>query len=499
MKASVIVCTYNRSKLLSENLKSLIGQDFNEPFEIIVVDNNSSDNTRQVVRELAKAPPKKIIYSVEEKQGLSHARNKGIDLAGGEIIAFIDDDAIADKSWLSNLVSVYEDPNVGCAGGRVELEWQGARPDWLPVYRENYLGRLDYGEEIIELKFPKTPFGLNMSFRKAALNPSASFSPELGRSSTNLLSNEEVELCYKVEKAGWKIIYVPKALVKHKVHAERLVKSWFYHRSYWQGRSDAIVDLRNKKYAYSKLKRLASEMARRKTAANPDEFEMTFRDRDAKGYLHHLIESGQNRVSRLRPVETFVSSILKESGKMVSEKNLSINELKSAVRDRDEKISRHQNLADKFEKADSALKRIEELSREQLMQAQARFKELESSLKRIEEIGREELKKKDELLRGAEKELAETRERLKAAELIIDLERTAKKRLEGELKSRQEVLNAVIQEKDKLEQGIKFRDDEILAGEKALAEKEEIIKALLGSMSWKITKPLRFFKNLLSK
>src|SRR5574340_52790 len=106
MKASVIICTYNRADLLKESILSVQNQDFpSDQYEIIVVDNNSADDTKDVVTETAKDSPVRIIYVFEGKQGLSHARNTGINNSDGEIIVFTDDDVEAEKSWLRELVA----------------------------------------------------------------------------------------------------------------------------------------------------------------------------------------------------------------------------------------------------------------------------------------------------------------------------------------------------------------------------------------------------------
>src|SRR5208283_599657 len=108
MKASVIICTYNRSGLLKDSVLSVQNQDFLPyQYEIIVVDNNSIDDTKSVVTELSTDSPVKVKYVFEGRQGLSFARNTGIANAEGEIIAFTDDDIDADKSWLKEIVHAF--------------------------------------------------------------------------------------------------------------------------------------------------------------------------------------------------------------------------------------------------------------------------------------------------------------------------------------------------------------------------------------------------------
>src|SRR3990172_1518395 len=233
VKISVVVCTYNRSGLLKDVVRSLQEQDFEGDSEIIIVDNNSTDNTKNVVEELSTTSPIPIRYFFENKQGLSHARNRGIDEAHGEIVAFIDDDAVAERQWLSSLISAYDDPRVACVGGQIKLLWLSERPEWLVPSMETSLGRLDYGDTIKELKYPQTPFGGNISFRKNIFDRVKKFSTDLGRDAKTLLSNEELELCARLVEEGWIIKYVPNAVIHHKVAPERLEKLWFIHRYYW--------------------------------------------------------------------------------------------------------------------------------------------------------------------------------------------------------------------------------------------------------------------------
>jgi glycosyltransferase involved in cell wall biosynthesis/coenzyme F420-reducing hydrogenase beta subunit/polysaccharide pyruvyl transferase WcaK-like protein/lipopolysaccharide biosynthesis regulator YciM len=244
LQASVIICTYNRSALLAESLKSLIQQSFpSDRFEILVVDNNSTDNTREVTESFASNSPVSVRYIFEKEQGLSIARNTGIRNAKGEIIAFVDDDIHADENWLSAIVGAYEDPSVGCAGGPIRPIWLGQKPSWLDKMWEPYLTINEFEEARIagQFRWPNTPWGANISFRKSVFDTIGRFPANLGRVGSSLLSNEEVNICKKIAAAGIKIRFA-EAVIHHKIPVERLSKQWFYHRTFWQGRSDAILD-----------------------------------------------------------------------------------------------------------------------------------------------------------------------------------------------------------------------------------------------------------------
>ena len=195
MKISVVVCTYNRCEDLRRALQSLILQDFPaSDYEILVVDNNSKDGTKGVVSEFTQ-----VRYVLEEKIGLSYARNRGIEESRGDIVAFIDDDARADKEWLKNFSSVYiEDYNAGCVGGRVIADWRGLREPswWHPAL--NSVSKFQYSSVRTTLKYPYFPIGTNISFRKDSLVRAGMFNPVFGRNGTKMLACEETDICLNI-------------------------------------------------------------------------------------------------------------------------------------------------------------------------------------------------------------------------------------------------------------------------------------------------------------
>ncbi len=246
MKCSIVVCTHNRSEQLEVVLEPLILQNYSHAdYEIVVVDNHSTDKTKDVVRDVIKRSPVSVRYVHEKEIGLSHARNRGIRESSGEIIAFIDDDAIADYRWIESLLSSYKEKDIVCVGGKALLKWpeRFIRPNWLNRRLEPFLSGFDLGlEKETEVRgISKIPYGVNISFRREVLlkNP---FSIRLGRTDKRLYGGEETELCLRLIQQGWKIVYNPKAVVHHIVPEARTEQSYFIQRALDWGISRVVVD-----------------------------------------------------------------------------------------------------------------------------------------------------------------------------------------------------------------------------------------------------------------
>lgn len=173
MTVSIVVCTHNRAESLRDALQSVVSQDYPAlNYEIIVVDNCSTDNTKHVVEEFAdnKLNNANMRYVNEERLGLSYARDRGIEEARGEIIAFIDDDAKADRFWLSRLTKVYsEEKDAACVGGRVIPEWNIKKPSWWQPELDEVFNGINYSDSKIILSYPHYPYGTNISFRANVL------------------------------------------------------------------------------------------------------------------------------------------------------------------------------------------------------------------------------------------------------------------------------------------------------------------------------------------
>jgi glycosyltransferase involved in cell wall biosynthesis len=247
-KITIIVCTYKRPKHLKKTLLSLIQQTIPlSEFEILVIDNDSKDETNKVVTRIsAQHPAANIRYHLEKRKGLSYARNKGIDLSKADIVAFIDDDAIADKRWAEELLKIYEKhKNAFAVGGKVLPIWERTKPEWL---KDDYLRNLslvDWGNEVRPLTWPERIIGTNASFRTEIFQIVSNFNTSLGRQGKNLIGNEDTEIQERIISSGKAIYYTPNAIVHHLVPLERMTKSYFYARSCGNGKSKALLSYRS--------------------------------------------------------------------------------------------------------------------------------------------------------------------------------------------------------------------------------------------------------------
>lgn len=214
MEISVIVPTYNRSETLSSALASLIGQDYDPScFEIIIVDNNSKDATRQIVdRYIDKYPQLQIRYVFEGEQGLVHARHTGAKAAQFEILSFTDDDAILSSNWLKEISRVFDmNDQVAAVAGKIIIRWDEIPPDWVIPY-EPHLGKLDYGD-VIRIEKGLWINGGNFSIKKRVLFEVGGFNPD--QIGDWLIGDGETGLCRKLHNAGYFIGWAPDALMEH--------------------------------------------------------------------------------------------------------------------------------------------------------------------------------------------------------------------------------------------------------------------------------------------
>ena len=246
MEFSVIICTYNRSNGLKTTLESLELQELpgNFSWEILVVDNNSTDDTPEKVRDFAEHSELVVRYVKEKKQGLSHARNKGIAEARGRYLYFIDDDEIADKHLVREIYDTFETYQCDCVGGRIYLKCEDEMPRWLTKDLWGFLTYLNYGDNAFQMDEQRYPFGGNMAFSREVFKRIGLFNVNMGRKGDQLFGGEESDLFQRLLASGGKGIYQPKAIVYHVTKKPRLQKKYFRTLHYKAGIQKALLDNR---------------------------------------------------------------------------------------------------------------------------------------------------------------------------------------------------------------------------------------------------------------
>lgn len=236
MKISPIICTHNRAAYLPQAIRSLMEQSIGrDDYEIIVVDNASTDATRDVTTRLMQEAPN-LRYIYEGTSGLSSARNRGIKEAVAPVVAFLDDDGLAANDWLAAILDAFAiEPRPACVCGPVEPWWEIPKPGWFPA---SLLGchHLDYGPQSHWCNYPaEYPIGCNMAFAKHCVDEVGGFNVLLHN------YNDETELTRRIVEHGGAIFYEPRARVRHLVEKERLSLSWQMKRHYREGVSVAIA------------------------------------------------------------------------------------------------------------------------------------------------------------------------------------------------------------------------------------------------------------------
>ena len=243
---SVIVCTYNRCDLLPECLKSLADQTLEKNlYEVIVVNNNSTDNTQQAAEEFAGRHPNFWVV-VETMQGLSHARNRGWQEARGQYAAFIDDDAKASPDWCERILDSFHivEPKPVSVGGEIHPWYETKPPKW---FADEFELRT-WGEEKGFLKPPRAPYGFsgsNMAFPKDLLEKHGGFSPDYGMVGGQTRMGDETQLFLRIYEEKPYFWYDPQIKVFHWTPLRNMKATYRFMRAYKGGQLQAALDRRN--------------------------------------------------------------------------------------------------------------------------------------------------------------------------------------------------------------------------------------------------------------
>ena len=253
MDFSVIVCTYNRSRNLPDCLSKLAHQEGVQglDWEVLVVDNNSSDDTPQRVQMLSSELPIKIRYVREPLQGLNYARNLGVMSSHGRYFTFVDDDIHVSPRWLVSLYEAFRQTDADAVGGRIHLDPSIKLPPWIATGSETlgFLGYQDYGDQPFRMDGRrKYPFGGNMSFNRRVVDKIGLFNPKLGRKGEGrkrgeLFKGAETDYFHRLAATGdARIFYEPSAIVYHRVLPHQLEQRYFLTIHYNAGFQKALFD-----------------------------------------------------------------------------------------------------------------------------------------------------------------------------------------------------------------------------------------------------------------
>ena len=244
MKLSVIVCTYNRDKYIYNILKSIAENDFPpEKFDIILINNNSTDSTEsECERFQSDFPQIEFHYFVEKNKGLSHARNRGIKEAAGDVLVYVDDDATVNREYLQ-AYSTFLEQNLQAmaAGGPVIPVYETQKPEWMSHFTSQLVtGYLYKGNRVLEFKGGKYPGGGNSAYRKSVFEKTGFYNVDLGRKGDSLIGAEEKDIYDKMRSFGMKYYYLPDAILYHIIPETKLTKEYFNRLTYSIGKSEQI-------------------------------------------------------------------------------------------------------------------------------------------------------------------------------------------------------------------------------------------------------------------
>lgn len=258
MEITLIVCTYNRCDSLRPLLESVAQSVVpdNVEWEVLIVDNNSSDRTREIVEEFSRSNSVQCRYCFEPQQGKSFALNSGIREARGDILVFTDDDVTVESNWLQNLTANLHGSESAGAAGRVLRTWTCPRPPWLslePRYEKMAwaLVSFDLNREAGELPPWYPPVGANMAFRKEMFSKHGGFRVDLGPRGHDIGISpwqkalggvyEDTEFGRRLLESGERLRYEPSAVVNHPVPERRLTKDYFLSWWFRRGRDTILI------------------------------------------------------------------------------------------------------------------------------------------------------------------------------------------------------------------------------------------------------------------
>lgn len=254
LQISVVICTYNRATYLRDALNSLYHQTLSKQcFEVIVADNNSTDDTKQLCQAYIETHSgMRMIYLNEQEQGASFARNTGAAIASSPLLCFMDDDAIANDDYLSRIVQFFEThPSSGGLGGRIIPKYIPSEPQWMSHYVSSMVGNFDYAPQVSAFKPGKYPLESNMIVPKQLFDKIGGFNTSLpGVKGELRIGGEGKDFFFRLQALGHAIYYDPNIVVHHVVETAKLTPAYLYRVASGYGRGERVRTLQKSKLAY---------------------------------------------------------------------------------------------------------------------------------------------------------------------------------------------------------------------------------------------------------
>ncbi|NGM67803.1 glycosyltransferase family 2 protein [Natronolimnobius sp. AArcel1] len=243
MKVSVVICTYSmdRYDVFSECVDSVLAQTY-DPLEVVIVVDGNDPVFERVTDEYGDCE-NVVLHCNDENQGISYSRTRGAEIATGDVVAFIDDDGVAEADWIAELAGVYEETDAIAVGGHVKPDWVTEKPDFFPAEFYWLVGcdERGFGEHMEELR---NTYGSNISYRRDVFLSVGGYDENTGRKGDRHIQAHEAPVCIRIaNKYGKGVIYNKEAVVHHKLFGYRGDFRWLVGRSFWQGYSKRIMDL----------------------------------------------------------------------------------------------------------------------------------------------------------------------------------------------------------------------------------------------------------------
>jgi len=244
VKVSIVICTYSMDRYpsFSECVESALDQTYGDLEVVIVVDGTERvfDRVRRDFGDVENV----VLHCNDENRGISYSRTKGAEIASGDVVAMIDDDATAAPDWIARLVETYrEHPDAVAVGGEVVPDWVADRPDFFPEEFYWLVGcnERGFGDHMQEVR---NTYGSNISFKRDVFLEAGGYDENTGRKGDRHLQAHEAPVCIRIhEHTGQRVIYNREAVVHHKLYDYRTDFRWLVSRSFWQGYSKRVMDL----------------------------------------------------------------------------------------------------------------------------------------------------------------------------------------------------------------------------------------------------------------